>query len=196
MSTPNTSSAFARASAYEVLAARRVAWSRGYMVLLGSAFCASLVALESAGMSGSLPYGVYALFGLTVMFLPRLVRSLRSRRGLMVTGKHEGTGPALGSLAAFSGALLVYGAMALAAPMPTDDLAAGALLAGVGGWLVWTGRAIGVNEHLLLGAGFASGGLLLGLGTPLLAWSTLGLSALLAGLSLHTKWGAWAARVR
>ena len=197
MDAPNTIEAFARAEAYGVLAARRLAWSRGYLVILGGCFAATVAALEIMEVSGGAADVAFVVLAMLVLLSPSVVNAMRARRGLVVTAPGDGPGKWPAAIVMTAAALFVYGAVSL---MPSgaiaDSLLAAAGLAAVGGWVGWNAHRIGSWEMRATGLAFVAAGLLLAAGSKAIAFGTLAAILLPAGVILHLRWRSWEARNR
>ncbi len=192
MSAPDLH-AFVRASAFSTLAARRVAWSRGYLALLVAAFAGTAALFEAADVSEALRDWTFLGFAVAILVVPRLVKARRARAGLMVTSKDEAPRSWASVFVMSAVALAVYATLSLPGmdAHTADALLPSVGLAAVGGWSAWNGSRIGVWEHGLLGAAFTACGVLLGFGVTALAWAVLSTGALIGGGSLHLRWLGW-----
>lgn len=197
MSTPSID-AFARAQALGTLAARRVAWSRGYLVALSGLFAAKVAAFDPLVTSETIRDGTSLAFAIAMLVLPQAVKQRRARRGMMVTGRGDAPRSWVGALVMSAVALAVYTTLSLPAmaALSPDVLLAASVCIGGGAWLGWSFRRIRLWEHGVLGLALTTAGFSITLGSSTLGWGLFGVAALICGTSLHLQWVAWERRCR
>ena len=196
MSTPNLD-AFARAEALGTLAARRVAWSRGYLFVLSGLFAAKVATVDALASEPVRDVTSLA-FAIAMLGVPLLVKKRRARRGMMVTARDDSPRTWVGALVMTAVALTVYTTLSLPgmSAFSPDALLPAAICIGGGAWLGWTFGRIRVWEYGVVGVALAITGILVGLGSPASSWAPFAVAAVLSGVSLHFKWMAWERRSR